>query len=308
MGYPTFNPGYVDVYDVRTDCRHPILKSSSPLGILGHEGNFSPDGKTFYVSSAGGNTLAAVDLTNPSLPSLLWFTTRYSVHGLNVSDDGNRVYFADLGHPGLTILDVSQIRRRVPNPKVTEVSHLTWPEVSIPQVPIPVRIHGRRYLVEIDEYSRNLGAYNPASPVGAARIIDIANERHPRVISNIRLAVDNPAARVGDQRNDTGAELMVQGYAGHYCSVPSRVDPGLVACSFIMSGMRVFDIHDPYHPREVAYANYPRGSTMLGEPHSAFVMCAPAFVPERGEVWFADGNSGFYAVKLTNGVASRVRA
>src|SRR2546421_4831329 len=116
MGYPTFNPGFVDVYDVSKDCRHPVLKSSTPLGILGHEGNLSPDGNTFYVSSAGGNTLAAVDVSGPSLPALLWYTTKYSVHGLNISDDGNRMYFADLGNAGLTILDTSQIQRRAPKP------------------------------------------------------------------------------------------------------------------------------------------------------------------------------------------------
>ena len=30
-----------------------------------------------------------------------------------------------------------------------------------------------------------------------------------------------------------------QGYAGRYCSVPSRVEPGVVACNFIVSGMRI---------------------------------------------------------------------
>ena len=42
MGYPTFNPGFVDVYDVSQDCRHPVLDSSTPMGILGHESAFSP--------------------------------------------------------------------------------------------------------------------------------------------------------------------------------------------------------------------------------------------------------------------------
>jgi len=272
------------------------------MGILGHEGNVSLDGNTFYASSAGGQTLTAVDITNPVVPVLLWTTTRYSVHGLNVSDDGNRVYFADLGKAGLTILDTSQIQRRVSNPTVPEVSHLTWPVVSIPQVPIPVVIKGHRYLVEIDEYNKNLGSYNPASAVGAARMIDLADDKHPRVISDIRLQVNQPANRAGPQQYDTGATFLVQGYAGHYCAVPSRVDPGIVACSFIMSGMRVFDIHDPYHPREIAYANFPTGSTSPTEAASAFVMCAPAFVPDRNEVWFADGNSGFYNVRLTNGI------
>src|SRR5438270_9617369 len=270
MGYPTFNPGFVDVYDVSKDCRHPELKSSSPLGILGHEGNLSPDGNTFYVSSAGGNTLAAVDITNPATPSLLWSSFDYSIHGLNVSDDGTRVYGADLGkNPGLLIFDTSEVQRRAPNPKVRVISHLTWPQVSIPQVPIPVTIGGHPYLVEIDEYSR--GTTTAASaPVGAARIIDIGNEKSPRVISNLRLEVNQPEDRAGDQKNDPGASFQVQGYAGHYCSVPSRAEPGVVACSFIVSGLRMFDIRDPYHPHEIAYANFPTNATKPGEPASSF--------------------------------------
>ncbi|MBV8303234.1 MAG: hypothetical protein JOZ04_03420, partial [Acidimicrobiia bacterium] len=302
MGYPTFNPGFVDIYDVSQDCRHPQLQSSSPLGILGHEGNFTPDGNTFWVSSAGGNTFTALDISNPVLPKILWTSTKYSIHGLNVSDDGNRVYAADLGKtPGLWIFDSSDIQKRVPNPQLRVVSHLTWPEVSIPQVPIPVTIGGHPYLVEIDEYSKGTTT-SPSAPVGAARIIDIGDERHPKVISHMRLQVNQPANRAGDQVNDPGASFPVQGYAGHYCAVPSRTDPGIAACSFIMSGLRVFDIRDPYHPREIAYANFVVNSTKPGEPASAFDMSAPAFDPARGDIWYADGNSGFYNVHVTNGV------
>jgi hypothetical protein len=302
MGYPTFNPGFVDIYDVSKDCRHPQLQSSSPLGILGHEGNFSPDGNTFWVSSAGGQTFTALDISNPVLPKLLWTSFQYSIHGLNVSDDGNRVYAADLGKtPGIWIFDSSDIQKRVPNPQMRVVSHLTWPEVSIPQVPIPITIGGHPYLVEIDEYSRGTTSAATA-PVGAARIIDIGDETHPKVISNMRLAVNQPNERAGDEVNDPGATFPVQGYAGHYCSVPSRVDPGIAACSFIMSGLRVFDIRDPYHPREIAYANFPTNATKPGEAASSFAMSAPAFDPARGEIWYADGNSGFYNIHVTNGI------
>jgi hypothetical protein len=302
MGYPIFNPGFVDVYDVSQDCRHPALKSSLPLGILGHEGALSPDGNTFYVTSAGATTLAAVDISNPSAPTPVLYSFDFRIHGLNVSDDGNRLYMADLGNPGLTILDVSQVQQRVPSPKATVVSHISWPEVSIPQVPIPVKIGGHPYLVEIDEYSQNALEYDPASPVGAARIIDIGDDTKPKVVSNIRLEVNQAGNRAGDQRNDPGASFSLQGYAGHYCAVPTRLEPGVVACSFIASGMRLFDIRDPLHPKEIAYANFPTRGTSPNDPPSSFAMSAPAFVPERAEIWYADGNSGFYALRVTNGV------
>src|SRR5919201_1729633 len=43
MGYPTWNPGFVDVSSVTKDCRHPVPDSSTPMGLLGHESGFSPD-------------------------------------------------------------------------------------------------------------------------------------------------------------------------------------------------------------------------------------------------------------------------
>src|SRR5207237_10132390 len=131
---------------------------------------------------------------------------QYRPHGLNVSDDGNTLYYADLGSsPGLTVLDVSQVQRRVANPQVRVISHLTWDTVSIPQVPIPVRIAGHPYLAEIDEFASTGGtsgiSADPGAKVGAARIIDIGDVAHPKVISNIRLEVnmaENRAAIAGD--------------------------------------------------------------------------------------------------------------
>jgi hypothetical protein len=108
------------------------------------------------------------------------------------------------------------------------------------------------------------------------------------------------------QANDNGAQNPVQGYAGHYCNVPTRVDPEIVACSMILSGLRVFDIRNPQQPREIAYFNAPvsprtiPGIGIIPDP-SNWAMSSPSFVPERGEIWYSDGLSGFYAVRLTNG-------
>jgi hypothetical protein len=317
MGYPSTNPGFVDVYDISQDCRQPTLDSSTPLGILGHESAFAPDGKTFYVSSTSGHTVTAVDLTNPMLPSIVWSTVTYGAHGMSISDDGKRLYMADTGNHGLTILDVSQVQNRTLNPTVPEVSRLTWPEVSIPQNALPITIKGKPYIVEVDEYTNKtipsptgipseLNTYQPDAKVGAARIIDISNEKAPKVISNLRLAVNQTPARATDQRNDPGAQSPVQGYAGHYCAVPQRKDPTIVACSFIVSGLRVFDIKDPVHPKEIAYFNGPivpgPAPTVPGGAavrDGAFAMSAPTFVPSRNEIWYTDGNSGFYVVRLT---------
>jgi hypothetical protein len=295
-GNLTTNVGQIDIYDVSKDCRQPVLRSSTPMGFLGHESGLSPDGHTFYSASPSSRTIVAVDISNATLPVPIWFG-RYDSHGLSISAAGNRAYIAGTGS-GLTILDTTEIQSRVPNPKVPEVARLQWKSMSIPQNAIPITIKGHPYVVEIDEFGAQ-------SEVGAGRIIDIADERNPRVVSNLRLEVHQPE-NFPAQANDNGAQNPVQGYAGHYCNVPTRVDPAIVACSMILSGLRVFDIRNPEQPREIAYFNAPvsprtiPGIGIIPDP-SNWAMSSPSFVPERGEIWYSDGLSGFYAVRLTNG-------
>jgi hypothetical protein len=288
------------------------LLSSLPIGTLGHEGSFSPDGNTFWVSAGAGayinrsmGTFTAIDVSIPRAPRVLWTSTSYAVHGFNLSADGNTLYAADLGADrGLTVFDVSEIQARKIVLHVRVIGHLTWPTVSLPQTLLPVRIGGHPYLVDVDEFTHdtitNFFTRRPFSRaedmVGAARIIDIADPAHPTVVSDIRLEVNQPDARPGAQASDPGATTS-QGYTAHYCAVPKATDPGILACSFILSGLRVFDIRDPLHPKEIAYFNPP---TSTGTPYCA--MSAPAFVPERNEIWYTDSNYGFYALRLTNGV------
>jgi len=303
MGYPTFNPGFVDVYDLSEDCRHPVLKSSTPLGIFGHESGFAPDGRTFYSGSNG--TITALDIEDPSAPRILWVNRDYSPHGMRLSADGNRLYIADLSD-GLVILDVSEVQARKAEPEAKLVSQLEWDEMSIPQVAIPVTIGGRPYLVEIDEFATDGESQFPQSAadavVGAARIIDISDEAKPQVVSNIRLEVNNPDGRA-KSAGDPGASSMLQGYTGHYCAVPRNDEPGIVACSFVASGLRVFDIRDPLKPKEIAYFNKPSGTgTNPNDLPSSYAMSASAFVAERGEIWYLDGNSGLHVLRATNGV------
>jgi hypothetical protein len=296
-------PGIIDIYDVNEDCRKPALQSSLPVGTLGHESGFAPDGRTFYATSLDTGQVTAVDVDNPKLPVPLWVGP-YHTHGLSVSDDGNRVYLAELG-VGLVVLDTSEIQARKLNPQVPEVSRLSWPELSIPQIAFPVTIGGKPFVIEIDEYTVSQpGGVFPVQDgpvVGTARIIDMQDERAPKVISDIRLEVHQPENRA-QLRGDPGTVNFAQGYAGHYCSVPQRDDPGIVACSFIASGLRVFDIRDPYKPKELAYFVAPAKASQVSPERANYAMSGPDFVPERGEVWYTDGGHGFFALRVAAGV------
>lgn len=293
MSNPAFGPvGVVDIYDVTKDCRHPEFQSSAPVGSFGHESGISPDGRTFFSGTPFTPALTAVDISNPELPVPLSIAPMLS-HGLSISADGNRAYVADASGR-MKIMDISEIQARKPLPVMREISELTWPTASIPQNAMPFTSKGKPYVLEIDEF----GALDK---VGAARIIDISDENNPRVISDLRLEVHQPQ-NFDTIKDDPGASnTTYASYAGHYCNIPTTVDPTIAACSMIMSGLRVFDIRDVYHPKEVAYFNAPISPHKLdGTAGSNGAFSRPAFVPERKEIWYSDSSSGFYAVRVTN--------
>src|SRR3954462_10199153 len=298
-GNPSTYPGWVSFYDLHKDCRHPELTFSGPLARLGHESGFSADGKTFYAAGTAYRSITAIDVTDPKMPFVVWQGDVQS-HGLSLSPDGNRAYLAnpDVEFGDLTILDTSEIQARKPNPHTREVSRTTWDRVSIPQNALPFTKDGHPYLLEFDEYNAStLDPSGDPNMVGAARIMDIADERKPPIVSNIRLQIDNPEAhkQYGD---DPGADGSTnggaQGYAAHYCNVDSPADPKLVAWSCVASGLRLFAFSDVARPREVGYFVAPTE----GDDGSNFAMSQPAFVAARREILWTDGNSGFYVLRV----------
>ena len=300
-GNPATEPGLVAIYDVSGDCRHPVLQSTAPVARYGHESGFSADGKTFYATSTSQQAITAVDVTDPKQPHAVWQGNILS-HGMSLSDDGNRAYIADPTGGDLLILDTSQIQARKPNPQAREISRLSWDKASIPQNAIPFTEDGKPYVLEFDEYTQStLNPSGDPDAVGAARIIDISDETQPRVVANIRLAINQSAEhKAAREAGDPGTTSPAQGYAAHYCNIPTRVDPKIVACSFIASGLRVFDISDLIHPREVGYFVAPsKADTQNGYDGSNYAMSQPAFVPERREIWYTDGTSGFYSVRVS---------
>jgi hypothetical protein len=299
LGNPSTYPGLVSIYDVSQDCRKPVLQSTRPVARIGHESGFSPDGKTFWASGTAFESITAVDVTDPKSPHAVW-QGNIVAHGMTIRGDGNRAYIADPGGEML-ILDTSEIQARKPNPQAREVSRLTWEAASIPQNAIPFTAGGKPYVLEIDEYTDGTTGAGNRDAVGAARIIDISDERAPRVVSNLRLQVNQPEDHAAAS-GDPGALSPVQGYAAHYCSLSSEVDPTVVACSFITSGLRVFDISDLVHPKEIAYYVAPtRPRAENGFMASDFAMSKPVLVPGRREVWYTDGTTGFYVLRVASG-------
>jgi hypothetical protein len=315
-------PGFA-VYDISQDCQHPRKLFGGDVEGTGHAGGFAPDGKTYW----SGQTLRAIDLADPAHPQTIAadVTAEFPTHDLGINADGTRVYLAVAGlagtQNGLQILDVSDIQNRKPNPKIEVLGELSWADGGIAQNALPVTINGKPHIVFTDENS-NQSLGQPATtaadcgeglpPFGMARIIDISDERHPKLVSRLPLEVTDPANCPVVMADNTGTAIF--GYDSHYCSVDDATDARLLACSYFQAGLRLFDIADPAHPREIAYYNppmkpgYKPGSnyslTGFGPPNGAdWTPAHPQFRLERREIWFTSHMNGFQVVRLTPNIA-----
>jgi hypothetical protein len=330
-------PVFFDVYDLQSDCTAPRLLSSLPLpgNIVGHEGTWAPDGRTYWVG-IGGNGLAAIDVTDPARTRLVYFDDS-RVHGLSISADGNTAYLAVMsisdGEPnGLRILDVSDVQARRPVPRTRTVSTLYWADGAIAQLTIPVTYAQRPFLFFTDEggsryADRSEGAAGFRSPAGAVRLIDISDVRRPQVVSKIKLEIQMPEHQRAARDDTNGNGLW--GYQAHYCTVDRETDPTALACSYFQSGIRVFDVRNPYESREIAYFNPPAQTGKHAELPGSWHVSSPVapaynlafnqdpvatpdlsadwctaqvrFYAPRNELWTHCMDNGFLVLNFSNG-------
>src|SRR5882762_9566990 len=358
----------IDIYDISGDCRTPQLLSTVAVGkadgstglphpVIGHEGAWAPDGLTYYGGDLSGSYTPpgstgkasgqyyAVDTADPIHPTLItaWTTgiVGSNVHGMSISDDGNRGYFvsigglggspADLTDPtkpannGLLIYDLSEIQARAPNPQARLVSKLLWKDGSVAQHTIAVKINGKPYVIFVDEAGAG-GLSGPTQeqaacaagfpPYPMARIIDISNETKPRIVSRLGLETHNPANCAQVLPDLVGLGIFT--YGSHYCSVDNTRHATTLACGYFNSGIRVFDIRNPRRPKEIAYYN-PAGQTTVSPGSNHLI--ANQFVPggpdwcsaqvhlrisedhgRQGMLWTTCQDNGVLTLKFENGV------
>jgi hypothetical protein len=281
-------PGFA-IYDLSADCRHPVRKASIQLtGSRAHMGGFAPDGLTYYVGQTNrgiGGIMPIVDVSDPSNPRHLlnWqFLGDGRPHDVNLNPQsfvpglsvGTRLYAgqpgtfgntgSSIGPNGLVILDVSDIQYRRPNPQIRIVSKLFWQDGGQAEQMLPVTIQGRPHIISTDESGGAGGAGGLAAacargapPYGFAQIIDISDETNPRIASKLMLEVSDPAnclSLLGDPPENDGGRLA---YNAERCNVERAKNPRMLACAYQNAGVRVFDIRDPYRPREIAYYKPP---------------------------------------------------
>lgn len=351
-GSPLEDAHGFDVYDVGTDCRHPQLLASTtsitvptaglipsrpdaikPGRLYGHEGAISLDGLTYYVGDTVNGAYHAIDITDPTAPKYLASfqypktpaTGAYvpfvygSVHGLSVSNDGNRIYpvlsggtnsgmipqtgpYAD----GFMVVDSSEIQARLPNPKMRMISETISRENSWAQMTIPVTIKGQKYAFFLGE--RGAGQMNPAGyreacaaglrPFAHVHLYYMGDENSPQLINRLQMETNDPAkCDAYSPELDTVSRLL---YDVHMCTVDDRDNATTLACGYFQSGIRVYDIRDPRNIKEIAYFNPAAKTSGVNsiKPCSAL----PFLDAKTGMLFGRCQDSGVVVLKFKNGV------
>ncbi len=293
VGYES-NGTNLSVFDVAADCKQPALKSTFAVGGIGHAGNLSPDGTIYYASSLYTSTVFAVDLADPTKPAVI--TTDFDgvgAHDLGIGKNGNRGYFtyprlaATAGMGAVAIVDLSEVQARKPGAKGKLISETSWPDGNTSQYAIPISIRGKDHLLLSDEMGSG-NCLDPERPIwGYARIFDISDEQEFKLVSLIKTEAQDPEHC--SKPGQSTAPLF--GVGTHYCNVDRLEDPRLVACGMWEGGVRVFDIRNPWRPKEVAYFDTDNSS----------VPGLVRILPEKREMWVATIPNTFYVFKFREG-------
>ncbi len=202
--------------------------------------------------------VSAVDLTDPANPRVIWQgLTGIEAHGFGISPDGNRMYLSALG--GFTVLDISAVQRRDPNPQVPHLGRVFWIDGFATQHSVPVTYDGQPYLFTVDE-----------GGAGGVKLIDASEDGNPRVVAKIKLEINLLENQDAALASAMGGSIF--SYDAHYCAADRPDNPTALACAWQESGIRVFDVRDPAAIRELAYFNPPartgRNLELWNSPHA----------------------------------------
>lgn len=317
-----------DVYDIAKDCANPVLLASitmDDMKLKGHEGNWAPDGLTYYGADLENKIYYAIDLSDPTKPKYLtqWKVPEQDlgVHGMSFSKDGTRGYFILQGQGGANsrngfgIYDLTAIQKRQNNPEVRLISTAFWNDGAWAQHTEPFSIKGRKYLVSIDEMGSD-GAQSAAARYttcqtgrlgfGIPRIFDITDEKNPTLVSKLALEIGQLENCL--QASTDSSTSVIFSYDSHYCSVDNPDNATMLACSYFNSGLRLFDIRTPQKVKEIAYYNpamtpgYKAGST-----YAVTGLCAgadwsssrPTIDTVKGQILFTSQCAGFQILQMS---------
>ena len=305
---------FTDIYDVSV-CAHPKLTTEWKWPQSVHTLTLSPSGNRLYgtiispFDGRGGIVLADItDLANPHLIAKFGITRpdgssyEFAAHEISISPDESRIFAGVIGSKGgdlnqgvtssfpsletfgpdaggIYILDNSDVAGEKADPKMRLVGtaqHGGWHSV------MRASIKGVPHLVG--------GTEGMSCPGSWPKIVNMADERHPFIDGEVRLAMNHPenCPPISDKEKASHGVLPDPGTATlHFNDVDSATDTHMGLFNFMWAGLRIVDIRNPAKPKEVGYFK-------PGDGCSGHVR----YIPEAGQIWLSCAASGFYVLEL----------
>jgi hypothetical protein len=277
-------------------------------GGTGTHRNYYDGGRYVYATSAlagyEGHVLQIVDIDDPTQPrevSRWWRQGQWTAGGENGAPPSTALHggayvvgqraFLPYGGAGMIILDISDKRK----PRMVSDLPFSPPFQSFIAVHTALPLTKRELVVVNSEAI----AENCNEPLGYAGIVDIKDEKQPRLMSLFPLPQPPQGAPYRNFCEKGGRFGPHNQHQWQYQDVLLH-DEDLVFLTYFNAGLRVYDISDERQPREIAFFVPPDPHERRGLlPKSALVaQSEDVLVDARGTIYLTDKNHGLYVLRL----------
>jgi hypothetical protein len=286
------------VYDISKPAA-PREIAYLPVEGLGLHRIWWVGGRYAYVSAHmegfTDHIMAAIDVSNPQRPALAgrwWLPGMWRAGGeAPVAPKGKRwaAHHAIVaGHlaygawrdGGLTVHDISDPA------KAKLISHTNWCPPFAGGTHTPLPLPDRNLLVVADEAT----SINCANGIAYTWVLDVRAPENPVTIATLPTPKEEDFCAKGGK---FGPHNLHENRPGAYQS------SNLIFATYHNAGLRVYDIANPFEPKEVAYYVPPPPERLVDiRPNTAKVIqSCDVFVDVDGRMYLTDTNAGLYILQ-----------
>jgi hypothetical protein len=296
----------IRIWDVR-DPVHPVLLSHWRTGMHGVHRNYYDGGDFVHVAASmpgfEGNIYVILDISDRKNPVEVgrWFhpdqyvaggarsSKRISHHG-PAYPAGDRAYLP-YGTAGMVVLDVSDPRCPTLISSLDIGSAFSSSIAMHTAIPLP-----NRKLVVVNTEAI---AERSEEPYNFAGLVDVSNESFPRLMSVFPIPTPSPAAPY-ENFNRRGGRFGPHNQHHHQNQECLYQSDEIVYMTWFNAGLRVYDIRDPYVPKEIGWFLPEDPLERRGLlPKTLVTQSEDVLVDARGYAYLTDKNHGLFVVKHT---------
>jgi hypothetical protein len=312
------------IWDVKEPLQPKLLSQWETGEGEGAHRSFYTGGRYVHLSSTApgfdGHIYRILDIADPRKPveaGRWWLPSQWvaggaknerglSFHGPPYLK-GNLAY-CPYGTAGLVIVDISDIR--APRFVGQFDTHPPFGEAS-PPMHSALPLSKRPYVVISSEGRRpasrsrqTIGEHEPAG--NFIGVVDVRNPADPSLISLFPMPVPPPNAPYKNFSQIEG--LGAFGFGPHNLHQPQGLSAledrdDRIYCAYFNAGLRIYDLSDPYLPKEIAYFIPPEPTKFAfneqGLPGPKTVTVEDVLVDNRGVIYITNMHQGLWTLRCT---------